>query len=58
MTEKNGPVRPAAAYRPPYDELFIYYLEGRFSESALTELPAYIGTWEEENSSFIFFKPS
>ena len=46
MTETNGPVRPIGAYAPPYDELFIYYLEGRVSESALTELPAYIGTWE------------
>jgi ribosomal protein L11 methyltransferase len=55
MTETNGPARPTPAYRPPYDELFIYYLEGRVAESALTAIPAYIGTWEEENSSFIFF---
>lgn len=55
MTETNGPVRPIGAYAPPYDELFIYYLEGRVSESALTELPAYIGTWVEEDSSFVFF---
>lgn len=55
MTETNGPARPTPAYRPPYDELFIYYLEGRVAESALAAIPAYIGTWEEENSSFIFF---
>jgi ribosomal protein L11 methyltransferase len=55
MIETNGPARPTPAYRPPYDELFIYYLEGRVAESALTAIPAYIGTWEEENSSFIFF---
>lgn len=49
------PVRPPQAYQPPYDELTIYYLEGRVAEQALAELPTYIGTWEEEGFSFVFF---
>ena len=55
MTEITGPVRPTPAYRPPYDELTIYYLEGRVAEQALAGLPTYIGTWEEEGFSFVFF---
>jgi len=55
MTERTGSVKPTTAYRPPYDELTIYYLEGRVPEQALTELPTYIGTWEEEGFSFVFF---
>lgn len=55
MTELTGPVRTTMAYRPPYDDLTIYYLEGRVAEQALAELPTYIGTWEEEGYSFVFF---
>lgn len=55
MTEMTGSVRPTLAYRPPYDELTIYYLEGRVAEQSLAELPTYIGTWEEEGFSFVFF---
>jgi ribosomal protein L11 methyltransferase len=55
MAEAIRPLRPTTAYRPPYDDLFIYYLEGRVPEPALASLPTYIGTWEEEDSSFVFF---
>jgi ribosomal protein L11 methyltransferase len=55
MTEMIGPARTPTAYRPPYDELTIYYLEGRVPEQALTDLPTYIGTWEEDGFSFVFF---
>ena len=51
----TGPARPTMAYRPPYDELTIYYLEGRVPEQTLAELPTYIGTWEEDAFSFVFF---
>lgn len=55
MTETTGPVRPTMAYRPPYDDLTIYYLEGRVADQALAQIPTYIGTWEEEGFSFVFF---
>ena len=55
MTERTCSVKPTAAYRPPYDELTIYYLEGHVPEQALAELPTYIGTWEEDAFSFVFF---
>ena len=43
----------------PYDDLFIYYFKGRstFDESTLSD--GFIGTWQEDGSSFLFFsKPS
>ncbi|MEW6260337.1 MAG: 50S ribosomal protein L11 methyltransferase [Thermodesulfobacteriota bacterium] len=40
--------------RPPYDRLFIYYLSGRPDREPI-ECEAYIGTWQEEDSAFVFF---
>jgi len=40
--------------RAPYDKLFIYYLSGRPSQEPI-ECDAYIGTWQEEDSAFVFF---
>lgn len=54
MTDATPLISPAAS-RPPYEELYIYYLEGRVGEQALLGLPAYIGTWEEDGDSFLFF---
>ena len=39
----------------PYDLLHIYYLQGRVNESAMTSPPGFIGNWEEEGESFLFF---
>ena len=39
----------------PYDLLHIYYLKGRVDESALTAPAGFIGNWEEEGESFLFF---
>ena len=55
MTESTCPVKPAKGYRTPYDNLYIYYLEGHVPEHVLADRPAYIGTWEEEGFSFVFF---
>ncbi len=46
---------PPAGYRPPYNHLHIYYLEGLAGtvDSALG--PAFIGNWEEDGFSFLFF---
>ena len=43
----------------PYNDLFIYFFKGRstFDESTLSD--GFIGTWQEDESSFLFFsKPS
>ena len=42
-------------YRPPYEHLYIYYLEGLAGavDSALG--PMFIGNWEEDGYSFLFF---
>ena len=43
----------------PYDDLFIYFFKGRprFDEGALSD--DFIGDWQEDGSSFLFFsKPS
>ncbi len=44
-----------ATYRPPYERLHIYYLKGLAGlvDSALG--PRFIGNWEEDGYSFLFF---
>lgn len=44
----------------PYQDLFIYYLEGRVENSgSLQACPEFIGNWEEAGDSFLFFtRPS
>lgn len=43
----------------PYSELYIYYLKGRFGGRTAADPPlssdAFIGNWEEEECSFLFF---
>ena len=39
----------------PYQNLFIYYLEGRLSTEAGLKSTTFIGNWEEDNFSFLFF---
>lgn len=43
---------------PPYEELFIYYLKGRLALSDQKFQNNYIGTWEEEDDSILFFSTS
>ncbi len=43
-------------YQPPYDNLNIYYLKGRIKGDPFQGDEAYIGNWEEEGYSFLFFK--
>lgn len=44
---------PAAAN--PYQDLYIYYLSGRFRFGRGFTPDGYIGSWEEEDFSFLFF---
>ena len=39
----------------PYDVLHIYYLSGRLETGSETFGSDYLGNWEEEDSSFLFF---
>jgi len=55
MIESSSRDKTAPGYRPPYDELFIYYIEGRFPDQLLVDTPTFIGTWEEDGFSFVFF---
>ena len=43
----------------PYDDLYIYQLDGRLSSQIKIRQNSFIGNWEEEGSSFLFFsKPA
>lgn len=43
----------------PYRELYIYYLSGRMQATASRVLTDFIGNWEEDGFSFLFFsKPA
>ncbi len=39
----------------PYDLLYIYYLEGRISPARERDLRHFLGNWEEEGQTFLFF---
>ncbi len=43
-------------YAPPYKELYIYYIKGRIKGHPDIKDQNYIGNWEEEQDSFLFFK--
>jgi ribosomal protein L11 methyltransferase len=45
----------AGPSRSPYQNLYIYYLKGRVPLGAVTDTTTYIGNWEEEEDSFLFF---
>lgn len=43
----------------PYNDLYIYYIEGRLGSKTDISDRCFIGNWEEDNFSFLFFsKPS
>jgi ribosomal protein L11 methyltransferase len=42
--------------QPPYKHLHIYYIKGRLPADVIIEDAAFIGNWEEEEDSFLFFK--
>jgi ribosomal protein L11 methyltransferase len=43
-------------YKPPYKDLFIYYLKGRVGGNPIVGDEDFIGNWEEAEDSFLFFK--
>ena len=46
-------------YRCPYDDLYIYYLQGLVGNGLKRFGPNFIGNWEEDGFSFLFFsRPS
>ena len=46
------------ANKPPYEELFIYYLKGRLERHDRMFKDNFIGNWEEEDDSILFFSSS
>jgi ribosomal protein L11 methyltransferase len=55
---RNQQISPEDIGRSPYDELFIYYLRGRLKLDQQIFQKNFIGNWEEENDSFLFFSSS
>lgn len=43
---------------PPHSRLFIYYIEGTVHSAGLEPETTFIGNWEEEGFSFLFFSES
>jgi ribosomal protein L11 methyltransferase len=51
----KGPLGAISAPAPPYQDLYIYYLKGRLASEAGLDCPSFIGNWEEDGFSFLFF---
>jgi ribosomal protein L11 methyltransferase len=47
--------RPAAFVAGPDEELYIYYLKGRVAPGIDLSAPGFIGNWEEDGFSFLFY---
>ena len=47
---------PSSCPGPPCQDLYIYYLKGRVAPDPVLGDPGFIGNWEEEQDSFLFFK--
>ncbi len=41
--------------RPPYQDLYIYYLKGHVNHDPAMEDRSFIGNWQEEEDAFLFF---
>ncbi len=52
----NGTMKTPLPFQCPYNDLFIYYLKGRIASDSAVAGPGYIGNWEEEEDSFLFFR--
>ena len=47
--------RPEAIVAGPDEELYIYYLKGRVAPEMDLSAPGFIGNWEEDGFSFLFY---
>ena len=54
-SQENKSIRVAAS---PYQELYIYYLKGRLKPENRMFKENFIGNWEEESDSILFFSSS
>lgn len=45
-----------SSYEPPYKDLYIYYINGRVTGNPIMDEEEFIGNWEEEGDSFLFFR--
>ncbi|MBR9980710.1 MAG: 50S ribosomal protein L11 methyltransferase [Desulfatitalea sp.] len=52
----GGPtIDPPTLCPKPYHDLFIYYLKGRVQDNPFLNIDDFIGNWEEEQDTFLFF---
>jgi ribosomal protein L11 methyltransferase len=51
----SGSILPDYSQGNPYRKLYIYYLTGKIPPTAVSGLVDFIGDWEEEGISFLFF---
>jgi ribosomal protein L11 methyltransferase len=51
----KGSDRPEAIVGGPDEELYIYYLKGRVAPEMDLSAPGFIGNWEEDGFSFLFY---
>ena len=55
----NSPPAQKKSSQCPYEDLYIYQLDGRLTSQIHVRQDFFIGNWEEEDSSFLFFsKPA
>ena len=52
---RRQPINPEMISADPSRDLFIYYLKGRLTAASGLFQNNFIGTWQEEDDSFIFF---
>jgi len=58
-TKNKKIIAETIVHTPPYKDLFIYYIEGHLPYNILPSGADFIGNWEEDEFSFLFFtRPS
>ena len=59
MTEAKYSLNSTEKYNTPYKDLYIYYLKGHLASDSEIFYRDFIGNWEEDEFSFLFFsRPS
>ena len=59
MTEAKYSLSSTEKYNTPYKDLYIYYLKGHLASDSEIFYKDFIGNWEEDEFSFLFFsRPS
>ena len=51
----NAPLQPVTPQRPPAQDLYIFHIQGCVSSETMIEGDDFIGNWEEDGYTFLFF---